>query len=82
MSRAADIIRAELEDKHMMTDVTEVAERARKMMADAVPAIIQDVCEVDITGKWNRDDNPDRVVITVQQLEAILRAHLVEPLER
>jgi len=66
----------------MMTDVSEVAERAKKVMADAVPAIIQDVCEVDITGKWNYDDNPDRVVITVQKLEAILRAHLVEPLER
>ena len=66
----------------MMTDVLEVAERAKTMMANAVPAIIKDVCEVDITGKWNHDDNPDRIVMTVQQLEAILRAHLVEPLER
>lgn len=66
----------------MMTDVSEVAARAKKMMADAVPAIIQEVCEVDVTGKWNRDDNPDRVVITVQMLEAILRAYLVEPLDR
>ncbi len=66
----------------MMTDVSEVAERAKQMMADAVPAIMQDVCEIDITGKWNRDDNPDRIVMTVQRLEAILRAHLVEPLEQ
>ena len=36
----------------MMTDVSEVAERAKKMMADAVPAIVKDVCEVDAKCEW------------------------------
>ena len=66
----------------MMTDVTEVAERAKKMMADAVVGITKDICEIDPTGKWNRDDNPDLIVMTVKHLDAILRAHLIEPLER
>ena len=58
----------------MMTDVTEVARRARKKMADAVPAIIKDVCELD--GYTSPDDNPDLVQLTVQQLELILRRRL------
>ena len=58
----------------MMTDVTEVARRARKKMADAVPAIIKDVCELD--GYTSPDDNPDLLQCTVQQLELILWRHL------
>lgn len=60
----------------METDVTLVAERARIRMADAAEAIMQDVCEVDPTGKWNRDDNPERIVLTRQHLDLILRRHL------
>jgi hypothetical protein len=31
---------------------------------------------VSITGKWNRDDSPDRIVLTAQHLDLILRCHL------
>ncbi len=59
----------------MMTDVLEVAERARKKMEDAIPAIIQDVCELpDYTSP---DDNPDLVQCTVKELRMILRRHLL-----
>lgn len=41
-----------------------------------VAVIMKDVCELDPTGKWNRDDNPARIVMTVAHLELILNRHL------
>ena len=61
----------------MMTDVMEVAERAKATMADAATEIMRDICNVDPTGKWNRDDSPDRIVITRDALDLILRRHLL-----
>ncbi len=61
----------------MMTDVLEVAERAKAKMADAATEIMRDACNLDPTRKKIRYlDNPDLLVMTVQDLDLILRRHL------
>lgn len=44
-------------------------------MKNAVSAIIKDVCELD--GYTSPDDSPDILQCTVQELELILRRHLL-----
>lgn len=38
--------------------------------------ITKDICEI-VPGKWDRDDNTDRLVLTIQHLDLILRRHLL-----
>jgi hypothetical protein len=57
----------------MMTDVIEVAERAKTKMANAATEIMRDVCNLD---GYVREDNPNRLVLTTDQLDLILRRHL------
>lgn len=48
----------------------------KEALAALVGKIVKDVCEIDPTGKWNREDNPELIVMTVSHLENILRYHL------
>ena len=60
----------------MMTDVTEVADRAKAKMEAAAISIMHDICSLDPLRKKLTPDNPDLLVLTWQDLDLILRRHL------
>ena len=60
----------------MMTDVMEVADRAKAKMEAAAVGIMHDICSLDPLRKKLTPDNPDLLVLTVQDLDLILRRHL------